>query len=250
MKSVVSVSFASSVCILSVLILLGLFLTCLSPSLRCRDLVFRFTVIESAPQEAPESPFDSQTAGWRGAGAETRNQAVFASNRSIRIESLMTGSPEREVSPPDNYTELAFSGCDYPVYGFINPEGRLEYRILLERTENGVPVKGYVEAQPVLSGTSIRFKPDETASFIPADEENFGILSPADAPVESAAGLTRCWGADGLYFRTGSDGIRQYFIYGAYPGGTPGFVPADPDGHMIPGKLPVAYTAEEEVHVE
>lgn len=241
-----SAAFRSALCLLSVLLLTSTVMLCRLRPLPGKKTQIQFCLVEFAPQKAPESPFDVPAAGRRETRGEAPNRAVFVSNTGIDALGLVLASHSETNSVPENYTELTFSGCDYPVYAFIDSEGRFAYRVQIERTESGIRETGFAEARPVLSGKSIRFEWDASAPFLSVRDEDFGILSLTDAPVESTAGLSRCWGADGLYCRTGSNDSRQYYFYGAYPGGNPGFVPADSQGRMIPGKLPVIYIAETE----
>ena len=241
-----STAFRSALCLLSVLLLTSAVTLSRLRPFPGKKTRIQFSLVEFAPQEAPESPFDVSAAGRREIRGEASNRAVFASNTGIDTLSPILTTHSETGFVPENYTELTFSGCNYPVYTFIDSEGRFAYRVQIERSENGIRKTGFVEARPVLSGKSIRFEWDDSAAFVSVRDEDCGILSLADAPVESTAGLSRCWGADGLYCRTGSDGSRQYYFYGAYPCGNPGFVPADPEGRMIPGKLPVIYIAETE----
>ncbi len=245
-----SVAFRSALCLLSVLLLLCMVLLYRLHPFPGQKTLIRFRPVEFAPQDAPESPFDVPTAGRKEIRGEGPNRAVFTPNTGIEALSPVRTSPVEMGFVPENYTELTFSGCDYPVYAFIDSRGRFAYRVQIERSENGVRKTGFVEAHPVLSGKSIRFDWEDKPPFVSARDEDYGILSPTDAPVKSTAGLSRCWGADGLYCRTGNGGSREYYFYGAYPGGSPGFVPADPEGRMIPGKLPVIHIAETEESIE
>lgn len=245
-----SVAFRSALCLLSVLLLLCMVLLYRLRPFPGQKTLIRFSPVEFAPQEAPESPFDVSTAGRREIRGEAPKRAVFASNTGIDALGPVLASHSETSFVPENYTELTFSGCDYPVYAFIDSEGLFAYRVQIERSENGIRQTGFAEARPVLSGKSIRFEWDGSAPFVSVRDEDYGILSPTDAPVKSTAGLSRCWGADGLYCRTGNGGSREYYFYGAYPGGSPGFVPADPEGRMIPGKLPVIHIAETEESIE
>ena len=241
-----SAAFRSALCLLSILLLMSTVMLSRLRPFPGRKTRIQFSLVEFAPQEAPESPFDVPATGRRETRGEAPNRAVFASNTGIDALSSIRTAHSETNSVPENYTELIFSGCDYPVYAFIDSEGRFAYRVQIERSKNGIRETGFAEARPVLSGKSICFEWDDSAPFVSVRDEHFGILSLTDAPVEFTAGLSRCWGADGLYCRTGSDGSRQYYFYGAYPGGRPEFVPADPEGRMIPGNLPVIYIAETE----
>ena len=145
---------------------------------------------------------------------------------------------------PVNYTEINYPGMNIPIYTFFDEAGSAQYRLFAEREINGETVKGYIAARQVLEGMIIKYDYDLESDFVDTAKENYGHITPLDASTDITGDLIKVYGYTGLYYYQNDD-VKEYYIYGFYPGHEPGFFIANSSGNMIPGTIPVDLTEKE-----
>ncbi|MBQ5987322.1 MAG: L,D-transpeptidase family protein [Clostridia bacterium] len=146
------------------------------------------------------------------------------------------GTATEPLEAPPFYTLLADG--DVPLYAFTNARGVVEYRTTGVWTTflNGKP-----------SG-------ERSAVFAADSDGSLASANPVD-PAEDIPGVCVPQSMDGLrirsrYVTTDKPGhlvradqarsdLAPYLVYGAFKGFAPAFYPADADGAMLPGALPV-----------
>ncbi len=143
---------------------------------------------------------------------------------------------------PVNYTELIYPSLPYPVYGFIGENGKMNYRVMLEKSIRGKKFRGFVQATQTIRNRKISIDYDEDSPFISEKDERFGEIIATEPAEEQIAGLQKVFGRTGVYQRTAGN---EFYAYGHYPNGDDSFFMADKNGNMIKGTLPLGKTVSE-----
>lgn len=148
-------------------------------------------------------------------------------------------APAQEI--PDQYTEIKYPYLDFPVYVYMNSEGKAQYRVYLERLSNGSTESGFVKASQSIRNMKISMDYDTGDMFIRTADEDFGTIIQVNAPADLQGDLIKEFSAVGTYYLINASGNMEYYVYGHYPNSTTDdFYLADNNGIMIPGTLPVS----------
>lgn len=133
---------------------------------------------------------------------------------------------------PEGYSVLELKGLDFPVYGFVDKEGRTCYRAFSEK--DGAFYEIEIDEK---NGTYAVTKVAEKAD--PSKEE-FGTPKAAQlASGSSVSGYKPVAGKEGLYEAEKPAIKPEYIFYGTYgKKGDEAFYEAEKDGTVKPGTMP------------
>lgn len=187
------------------------------------------------PEEAasyPASLFDNSYS--------TRSHISKVLTQTQEVNNIITTEDNIIASDiPVNYTEMQIPFSKYPVYAFINDQGKTEYRVYaVKHSENGSR-NGFVRADVSFENGKIRVIYDLETPFVEYDSEKFGEIEAVDPPANITSGLIKVYGKTGLYMMYKKNQEKQYIIYGHYPGGENEFYLADKKAQMIKGTFPI-----------
>lgn len=234
-----NVSYRSSLLPALIIALLVIFLFCLwSSSLQAFPSQYT-TYINEHFVTAEKKLQSSEYAFDVGFGKNEKRDDIVLSSTNDSTAYLVSHTSLRSATPI-HFTELNLPYADYPVYAFIDEEGRMQYRVYVRRvSESGRDEFGFVRAEVKFNGTSFDFILDSEYTFIAPGDERYGVITAVNAPAALVSGLKKDFSREGVYYRQGSNGNKEYYVYGHYPNGEDGFYLADSSGVMIPGTLSV-----------
>ena len=138
---------------------------------------------------------------------------------------------------PAGYTRISESSD--VLFGFVNHEGTMEYRVAgaYQKLSDGLPVQsiyGFYESDP--EGNLLSEK------SVDPESEPFGVCTPLEIVPEEQRPKRK-------YVQTEKPGVLQsndpehpgLFVYGSFGDEEPAFYPADDNGNMIAGALPITF---------
>ena len=163
---------------------------------------------------------------------EENKETIYKVKESVPVKALAS-----EV--PINYTELVLPNVGFPVYVFMDNNGKLNYRVMIERTTNNTKERGYVTAKNVFKNKTIGIDYDQDAEFVNVEAENYGEIIATEPDEDKVIGMQKVFGKKGVYEKTTPDGKKEYYVYGHYVNGDDSFFMADKEGNMIKGTLPI-----------
>ncbi|MBC3888367.1 hypothetical protein GH810_08595 [Acetobacterium paludosum] len=137
--------------------------------------------------------------------------------------------------------------AQFAIFGFTNTQGEVEYYAYGEKKsvlndQTHLQEEGFYPINFVKDGQNISVSLKEGNS--PLAKVNPGTGTPENYQGELPFSFYTPTGQTGMYTFTDASGNIVYRVYAAFSGGTGNFFPANADGTMVSGSLPINKTTE------
>ena len=164
-----------------------------------------------------------------------------------------------DVLVPASYCEIRIPGVEERIFALIDALGKLQFRVYGELTApatSGAPasvVAGFFPVAVVQTGEDEMDEPlysielaEGVLNPILEEEETVGVGVPAEPDSDTLIpdGFEPVDGTVGLFTYSPAEDEVYYFAYCVFTSGEGKFYPADENGAVVPGVLPVTLDAE------